>query len=143
MRTIPITPVYDSVHTTEQAHSGNALNSQQSPIDATSTCASSALVALQILDSSMAPELNLGQVVVIDRTGKLSDGAMVLVETNEQLLIRCWQPVDKIRAALNKAALVPLNPLWKTIYVSPSELEIKGVVVQRNGRRRRDRKRYA
>jgi len=138
MKTISITPVYDSRQNSEQAQSHNARNQQGEPLNELATCATSALVALQVLDSSMAPELSLGNVVVIDRTGRLTDGALVLVEAGEHLLIRQWQPMDK-----DCVKLVALNPLWNSIRFSKAEIQVKGVVVQRNGRRRSERKRYS
>lgn len=110
------------------------------------TCASSALVALQVLDCSMAPELDITHIVVIDRTGRLSEGSLVLVEINEHLLIRRWQSLDNgLGNGLGneKIQLVPLNRLWNTITCAKADVQVKGVVVQRSGRRRKDRKRYA
>ena len=123
MKTIPITPIVDSASKFVNEHS---------------TCASSALIALQVFDSSMAPELGLGHIVVVDRTGKLQQSSMVLVETHDSFLIRRWCPFDE-----ENVELVPLNPLWNSQYFRQADVQLKGVVVQRVGRRRRERKRYA
>lgn len=85
----------------------------------------------------MAPELDNTHIVVIDQTGRLSEGSLVLVETNEHLMVRRWQPIDN-----ETIQLVPLNPLWNTVICAKSDVQVKGVVVQRSGRRRKDRKRY-
>ena len=123
MKTIPITPVLDTA---------------SKPLADNTTCATSALIAFQVLDSSMAPELNLGQVIVVDRTGKLTEGSLVVVETPNSLLIRCWHRADN-----DTVELVALNPLWRKLHYLRTEVALKGVVVQRAGRRRADRKRYA
>jgi len=139
MKTISITPVFDSAHNLDSGvPSQSAFSGNHALIEAPSTCASSALVALQVLDSSMAPELNVGNVVIIDRSGKLNDGSLVLVETHDHLLIRCWRSLDN-----NEVELIPFNPLWRTVRCIKDEVQLKGVVVQRTGRRRRHNKRYA
>jgi len=139
MKTISITPVYDSGHSQAPSISNeSAFNRNKIPIETPSTCASSALVALQVLDASMAPELNAGNVVIIDRTGKLNEGSLVLVETHDHLLIRRWHALDN-----NDVELIPLNPMWKTLRCAKDEVQLKGIVIQRTGRRRRDTKRYS
>ncbi len=121
MKSIPITPVSDT--------HANA--------DTPATCASTALVALQVLDASMAPEFAAGHVVVIDRTGRLNDNSYVLVEVDDQLVLRRW-----ISVGTDEVDLVPLNSNWETLRYSKRDLTVQGVVVQRSGRRRADRKRY-
>lgn len=122
MKSIPIIPVQ-----------GTRAN-----IETPATCASSALVALQVLDASMAPEFDTGHVVVVDRTGRLKDGAFVLVEIEHQLVLRQWRTLES-----DCIELVPLNSEWESLRCTQHDARVQGVVVQRSGRRRADRKRYA
>jgi len=112
------------------------------------TCAASELLALQVLDESMAPEFEPGHVVVIDGSAKLSAGSFVLVERldgevvtdldepTSEWLIRRWQP------DAGSVVLESLNPEWPDEQCAMSTVRVHGVVVQRSGRRRRDRRNY-
>jgi len=112
-------------------------------------CSASELLALQVLDDSMAPEFNPGHVVVIDSSAKISSGAFVLVEIlnsaqihpldepGNNWLIRQWQPLDS-----NEIALKTVNPDWSDQSFQESEIQVRGIVVQRAGRRRHERRIY-
>jgi len=128
MKTIPITPI-DEVP---------------------GTCSSSELLALQVLDDSMAPEFNPGHVVVIDSTARLQAGVFVLLvvqgskptdriesSPNNTWLVRRWKPVGD-----NQVVLEALNPEWPDERLAVSAVQVLGVVVQRAGRRRHERRTY-
>ncbi len=125
--------------------------------DLPTTCSSSALLALQVLDDSMAPEFNPGHVIVIDASARLVEGSFVLVQslntaheassetdtdvkpdaqTNEWM-IRRWIPINP-----QQVTLEALNPDWVDECVDRHSIQVHGVVVQRAGRRRKDRVHY-
>ena len=126
------------------------------PIDALpTTCASSELLALQVLDDSMAPEFSPGQVVVIDGSARLVPGAYVLVqqvvsnatgqrpsletpgENCSDWKIRRWNPVNA-----HQVELETLNADWDNERVNACDVKVQGVVVQRAGRRRAEHRHY-
>ena len=113
---------------------------------APSTCVEGEPFALQVLDRSMEPEFAPGCVVIIDPTGRLTEGAFVLVELPDQFAIR------RLRFEGQMTILEPLNADFPVI-TRPCAPEaggrgqagsegVIGVVVQRAGRRRREHKRY-
>ena len=127
MKTIPIQPVSDLP----------------------TTCSSSELLALRVLDDSMAPEFNVGHVVVIDGSARLAPGAFVLVrkhkknlqkqpdELTDDWIIRRWSPIDS-----SQVVLETLNSQWEDKQVAVCDVDVQGVVVQRAGRRRSERRHY-
>lgn len=127
MKTIPITPEHNLP----------------------TTCSSSELFALQILDDSMAPEFNPGHIVVIDSAARLVAGAYVLIRCVEKRaenvkaeldpgwIIRRWCPVNE-----QQVILETLSSDWVNEQVNSCDVEIHGVVVQRAGRRRSERRHY-
>lgn len=121
MKTFPIHPIEFS----------------QDGVDAGSTCSSSALIALQILDDSMAPEFTPGQIVVVDNNARLYNGVFVVVQIGEDWLIRRWQPCSD-----ETVLLEALSDRVDSVRVEASSVNVKGVVVQKAGRRRKDRRHY-
>ena len=134
-------------------------------LTSTSTCSSSSLFALQVLDDSMAPEFTPGHVVVVDSSARLVPGSYVLArviatESSSSVssisaapissepnlveatsadvgVLRRWQPLDDQRVILEA-----LNQNWINDCVDRASVNILGVVVQRAGRRRKDRVHY-
>ncbi len=106
------------------------------PIDAEmSSCAEAEPFALQVLGDSMEPEFRHGCVVVIDPAGTIRDGSYVLAMYNEEYIFR------QLVIAEGRYFLKPLNEAYDTLEI-PGLDAIKGIIVQRAGRRRRDRKHY-
>jgi len=100
------------------------------------SCASTALISLEVLDHSMEPEFPVGCVVVIDPSTEAKNGSYVLVENPLGMVMRqLW-----IRA--NRKYLRPLNDNFHTVRITDTSI-IKGVVVQRKGKRRADKKHYS
>ena len=92
--------------------------------------------ALQVLDDSMEPEFAKGCIVIIDPTGVARDGAFVVAELDGALALRQLSETgDGLR-------LLALNPGYQSERLSGGVAALKGVVVQRAGRRRREHKRY-
>ncbi len=106
-------------------------------IENRSTCSSSALIALQVLDDSMAPEFMPGHIAVVDNSAHLYDGAFVVVQIAEDWLIRRWQSCND-----DSVVLEALCDDFDNHRVHIDEAHVKGVVVQRAGRRRKDRRHY-
>ena len=100
------------------------------------TCVEAEPFALQVLDDSMEPEFARGCVVIIDPTGVASDGAFVVVELGGGLVLRQLSRGDA------EMRLLALNRRYSSELLSAGIAAIKGVVVQRAGRRRREHKRY-
>lgn len=115
------------------------------------TCAEAETFVLRVLDDSMEPEFRRGCVIVIDPTGRATDGSYVLarrpVESAGQVAEE--DPVGDfvfrqlVRQGENEWLLNVLNPKYKSeAPVSVSLSDIVGVIVQRAGVRRRYHKRY-
>ncbi len=99
------------------------------------SCSSTALISLEVLDQSMEPEFPVGCVVVIDPSTEAKNGSYVLVENPLGMVMRqLW-----IRA--DRKYLKPLNENFHTVRITDTSI-IKGVVVQRKGKRRADKKHY-
>lgn len=119
------------------------------------TCVEAEPFALQVLDDSMQPEFRKGCIILIDPTGRVSDGCFVLARPGdsstrgdtasdseagslESLLFRQLLLLPDGEWALN-----PLNPNYQPAeHLKCTVNEIVGVIVQRSGVRRRYHKRY-
>ena len=99
------------------------------------SCATTALFSLEVLDDSMEPEFPIGCIVIIDPSAKAQNGSYVLVENDLGMVMRqLW-----IRA--ERHYLRPLNDKYHTVRIE-SDTIIRGVVTQRKGKRRADKKFY-
>ena len=100
------------------------------------TCIEAEPYALRVTDDSMAPEFPCGCVVIVDPTGVATDGAFVLAEHDGGLTLRRLRVDDNgVRLEAGAAGYPVMRP-------ENGLAAIKGVIVQRAGRRRRDHKRY-
>lgn len=124
------------------------------PIDTQpSTCVDAEPYALQVLDDSMAPEFWPGCIILIDPTGRVTNGSYVLAmvgesgsnefadlasnSRSEQYVFRqlrrhndeCW-------------TLDALGENYASLEIDKSFNNIVGVIVQRAGKRRHQHKRY-
>ncbi|MEE9343240.1 MAG: S24 family peptidase [Gammaproteobacteria bacterium] len=105
-------------------------------MDTGGSCGGDELFALQVIGDMMEPEFEHGVVIVIDPGALIEDGSFVvahhedeyyfrqLVKDGEKLLLRC------------------LNHTYTEIVELNSIDAIQGVIVQKAGKRRKDRKHY-
>ena len=100
-----------------------------------SGCASAEPFALQVLGNSMAPEFYEGCVVIVDPGAALTHGAFVVAEHGDGVILRQLS-IDEGQWSLN--ALETGHPRIRI--AGPGV--IRGVVTQRAGRRRQERKNY-
>lgn len=100
-----------------------------------SNCASSEPYALQVLGDSMAPEFPDGCVVVSEPGGAVHDGCYVIADYKGEIILR------QLRLAAGEWHLEPLNPKYPRFKIDGPE-NIRGIVIQRAGRRRVDRRSY-
>lgn len=100
-----------------------------------SDCADFAPFALQVIGDDMAPEFPAGSVVVAEPGALLSDGCYVIARVGDDYLLRELQSTRngwQLRALDVSLPQIPLADLTA----------IRGRVIQRAGRGRRERKRY-
>ena len=105
--------------------------------DEPSTCKEAEPFALRVLDDSMEPEFRRGCIIVIDPTGRATDGSYVLVEGQTDVLFR------QLKKNGSDWQLQPLN----TQYAASNEVNddlsnVMGIIVQRAGVRRSYHKHY-
>lgn len=101
-----------------------------------SACSGGDAFALQVLGSSMEPEFNEGEIIVIEPDGLLRDGAFVLAQQREEWIFRqLCRDGDGWR-------LHALNPAFPDIPLADLSA-VRGVIIQKAlpGRRRAS-KRY-
>ena len=100
-----------------------------------SGCAESEPFALRVLGDSMLPEFEEGAIIVIDPAGAIVDECYVVALHDDEYIFR------QLRIVEDRYYLQPLNDLYETVAI-PGPEQIKGVVSQKSGRRRKDHKRY-
>ena len=91
--------------------------------------------ALQVLGDSMTPEFAEGQIIIIDPEGVITPGCYVLATVNEEYIFR------QLIVEQERYYLKPLNDAYPTVAID-SLSHVHGVIVQRAGRRRHERKHY-
>ena len=99
-------------------------------------CVEAEPFALQVTDDSMEPEFLRGCIVVIDPTGLVEDGAYVVAELDGEWIFR------RLRLDARRVRLEALNEDYPSMDVDAGIAAVRGVVVQRAGRRRTYYKRY-
>ena len=99
-------------------------------------CGASEPFALRVLGDSMAPEFNDSCIIIIDPAGLINSGCYVLAQLDDGEFIFRQLLIEQERYFLK-----PLNDGYETVETSGQEA-IRGVVVQRAGTRRADRKHY-
>lgn len=100
-----------------------------------SGCAGNDPYALRVLGDSMNPEFPDGSIVIVEPGGTIESGCYVVAECNDEYVLR------QLRIENERWFLSPLNESFPQVEISGIEA-IKGRVIQRAGRRRRDRKFY-
>jgi len=151
---------FSSTNQTEQASTA-IINNDSARLEP-STCAEAETFALRVLDDSMQPEFRKGCIILIDPTGRATDGSYVLAKTVsastdgspseyavdedtgdaeellEQYLFRQLRQESK-----DQWYLQPLNSDYQSDRVEIALEDIAGVIVQRAGTRRSYHKHYA
>lgn len=105
---------------------------------AESACSGSEAFALRVLGSSMEPEFNEGEIIVIEPDGQLRDGVFVLAQHQGEWIFRqLCQSADGAGWILHA-----LNPAFADLAL-PDLDAVRGVIIQKAlpGRRRAS-KRY-
>ncbi len=98
-------------------------------------CSANEPFVLRVLGDSMEPEFTEGTVIVVEPGGVLESGRFVVAAHDGGYVFR--QLVIEGRRWFLRA----LNPEYPVIDIAGADA-IKGVVTQKAGRRRRDRKHY-
>ena len=100
-----------------------------------SGCAELEPFALRVLGDSMAPEFLDGQIIVLDPGLAATHGAFVVAEVDGETIFRQFWTDEGL------AMLRALDDRYPSIALTGGH-RIVGVVTQRAGKRRADRKRY-
>jgi DNA polymerase V len=98
-------------------------------------CTGSEPFALRVIGDNMLPEFKDGHIIVVDPAYPPCDGAFVVVNYGGEFLFGQYLKKD------NRQWIRYLNDNTPAIELL-APFEIKGVVIQRSGRRRKDRKHY-
>ena len=91
--------------------------------------------ALRVIGDIMAPEFKDGCIIIIDPSGVISDGCYVLARHNDEYIFRQLVYGDGVYY------LKTLQEGHETIELQSLDA-VEGVITQRAGRRRSDRKHY-
>ncbi len=91
--------------------------------------------ALRVLGDSMLPEFQHGHIVIVDPGGMVRDGAFIVVDYGGEVIL------GRLAVDGERRRICYLNEGYPALDLNPP-YEIKGVVIQRVGRRRKDRKYY-
>ncbi len=117
---IPVTPVDESAELDREIRG----------------CAELEPYALRVVGESMAPEFLDGQIVIVEPAASAQSGRFAIVDYNGETYLRQYVQDGEARF------LNALNPAYPTIVVIGTDFHVRGVVVQRAGRRRTERKDY-
>ena len=99
-------------------------------------CAAGEPFALRVLGDMMEPEFEHGCVIVIDPEGHVKDGCFVVARHNEEFFFR------QLAIEGDRYLLKCLNHAYDEVVEISGMDAIHGVVTQKAGKRRKDRKRY-
>ncbi|HHB93328.1 MAG TPA: S24 family peptidase [Thioploca sp.] len=91
--------------------------------------------ALQVLGDSMLPEFKEGHIIIIEPDGVVENGSYVLAIHEKEYIFRQLIIDDE------NYFLKPLNSSYPTLEI-PTLEDIKGVITQRAGTRRKEHKKY-
>ncbi len=98
-------------------------------------CGSDDLIALQVLGDSMEPEFEHGCIIVIDPAGVIQNGSFVFAEVDGEYIFR------QLLVQEDRYYLKPMKSSYDTLEIANLNA-IAGVIVQKAGTRRKDRKFY-
>jgi SOS-response transcriptional repressor LexA len=100
-----------------------------------SACAGSEPFALRVLGDSMVPEFTEGTIIIVEPTGVLERGCYVVAEHDDEYLFR------QLVITQGHWFLKPLNDRYPTVELAGPQA-IKGRVIQKAGKYRKDRVHY-
>jgi SOS-response transcriptional repressor LexA len=101
-----------------------------------SSCAEAEPFALRVVGDSMEPEFGDGCIIIVDPAGYAQNGSFVIARQGEEHIFRQLLIVE------GQMWLHALNPDFPDLPLPGGVDDIKGIVVQQAGRRRRDRRHY-
>ena len=112
------------------------MNALTEPMLEESACSGSEAFALRVLGTSMEPEFNEGEIIIIEPDGALRDGSYVLAQHAGEWIFR------QLRKAAEGWTLHALNPAFPDLSLADLST-VRGVIIQKSlpGRRRAS-KRY-
>ena len=112
------------------------MNAIAEPMLEETSCSGSEVFALRVLGTSMEPEFNEGEIIVIEPGGLLRDGSFVLAQHAGEWIFRQLRQQDE------RWVLHALNPAFADLPL-PDLAAVRGVIIQKAlpGRRRAS-KRY-
>jgi len=91
--------------------------------------------ALRVIGDSMSPEFEDGHIIIVDPGAGVHSGCFVVVDYGGEVMLGQYTEES------GRKWLRYLNPDHRPVELLPP-FEFKGVVIQRAGRRRKDRKHY-
>ncbi len=98
-------------------------------------CSASEPYALRVLGDSMSPEFDHGAIIIVDPAGIVENGAYVVAQHDDEYIFR------QLVIDAGRYFLKPLNEAYDSVEI-PAVDAVVGVVVQRAGTRRSQRKHY-
>jgi SOS-response transcriptional repressor LexA len=101
-----------------------------------SSCSEAEPFALRVIGDSMEPEFRDGCIIIVDPTGVARAGAYVIAQQGEELIFRQLAEREGV------FYLTALNAAYPDLPLANGVQDVRGVVVQQAGRRRRERKFY-
>ncbi|MCP4187814.1 MAG: S24 family peptidase [Gammaproteobacteria bacterium] len=104
-------------------------------MDELTQCGASEPFALRVIGDDMAPEFCGGNIVIVDPGGLVKSGCFVVVQVDGDILLRHLQIVN------NRYHLIALREGVAELWLDGTA-SIVGVISQRAGHRRKERKRY-
>jgi len=101
-----------------------------------SSCSEAEPFALRVVGDSMEPEFRDGAIIIIDPAGVVDHGSYVIAVQGEEYIFR------QLVVQEGEMRLRALNEAYPDASLPGGIDDIKGVVVQQAGRRRKERKHY-
>lgn len=99
-------------------------------------CSAAEPFALRVLGDMMEPEFEHGCIIIVDPEGMVKDGCFVVANHNDEFFFRQLKIDD------GRYLLKCLNHAYDEVVEIAGLTAIHGVVSQKAGKRRKDRKRY-
>ncbi len=99
------------------------------------SCAEAEPYALRVIGDSMAPEFLDGHILIVDPAMPPESGAYVIIDYEGETTFR------QLIVEGSRKFLKPVNETYPSVELIGS-YRVRGVVVQRAGRRRKDRRHY-
>ena len=100
-----------------------------------SSCAGNEPFVLQVLGDSMEPEFPDGCMVIVEPSNQVKSGYFVIARIGTEMILR------RVLIENHEWRLEALNPDYPVLEIE-GPASIRGLVIQRAGRRRSDRKSY-